>query len=283
MARRPRASWRPSPLRASDRRPTSWTTGGKLQAVMLDPKDLRRSVVIENVAPTVDGGRYPIKREVGDPVEGTADVFEEGADDLAVFLKYRRADEAGWREVPMRFVDNDRWAGTFTVDDNARYLYTIEALSDPFRSWLADLGKRVAAGQDVQSEVLEGVRLVQAALDGAAGADIPPLRGWVERLGQASQRDAVAAASDEALAVLMDRYLDRTDPPGGEREYAGVADPERARVASWYEFFPRSGVAGRHGTFRDAERQLERAAAMGFDVVYLPPIHPIGRHHRTGA
>jgi starch synthase (maltosyl-transferring) len=249
---------------------------------MLDPKDLRRSVVIENVAPTVDGGRYPIKREVGDPVEVTADVFKEGHDVLAVFLKYRRADEAGWREVPMRFVDNDRWAGTFTVDDNARYLYTIEALSDPFRSWLADLGKRVAAGQDVQSELLEGVALVQAALDGAAGADIPALRGWVERLGQASQRDAVAAASDEALAVLMDRYLDRTDATGAEREYEVVADRERARFASWYEFFPRSGVAGRHGTFRDAERQLERAAAMGFDVVYLPPIHPIGRTHRKG-
>jgi starch synthase (maltosyl-transferring) len=249
---------------------------------MLDPKDLRRSVVIENVAPTVDGGRYPIKREVGDPVEVTADVFKEGHDVLAVFLKYRRADEAGWREVPMRFVDNDRWAGTFTVDDNARYLYTIEALSDPFRSWLADLGKRVAAGQDVQSELLEGVAFVQAALDGAAGADIPALRGWVERLGQASQRDAVAAASDEALAVLMDRYLDRTDATGAEREYEVVADRERARFASWYEFFPRSGVAGRHGTFRDAERQLERAAAMGFDVVYLPPIHPIGRTHRKG-
>jgi starch synthase (maltosyl-transferring) len=249
---------------------------------MLDPKDLRRSVVIENVAPTVDGGRYPIKREVGDPVEVTADVFKEGHDVLAVFLKYRRADEAGWREVPMRFVDNDRWAGTFTVDDNARYLYTIEALSDPFRSWLADLGKRVAAGQDVQSELLEGVALVQAALDGAAGADIPALRGWVERLGQASQRDAVAAASREALAVLMDRYLDRTDATWAEREYEVVADRERARFASWYEFFPRSGVAGRHGTFRDAERQLERAAAMGFDVVYLPPIHPIGRTHRKG-
>jgi starch synthase (maltosyl-transferring) len=249
---------------------------------MLDPKDLRRSVVIENVAPTVDDGRYPIKREVGDRVEVTADVFKEGHDVLAVFLKYRRADEAGWREVPMRFVDNDRWAGTFTVEDNARYLYTIEALADPFRSWRADLGKRVAAAQDVQSELLEGVALVQAALDAAAGSDIPALRAWVQRLGQASQRDAVAAASDEALAVLMDRYLDRADATWAEREYEVVADRERARFASWYEFFPRSGVAGRHGTFRDAERQLERAAAMGFDVVYLPPIHPIGRTHRKG-
>jgi starch synthase (maltosyl-transferring) len=249
---------------------------------MLDTKDLRRTVVIENVAPAVDGGRYPIKREVGDRVEVTADVFKEGHDVLAVFLKYRRADEAAWRETPMRFVDNDRWAGVFPVEDNARYRYTIEALPDPFRSWLADLGKRVAAGQDVRSELLEGAGLVQAAADGATGADAATLRAWVERLQLPRQADAVAAASDELLAALMDRHLDRADATWAEREYEVVVDRERARFASWYEFFPRSGVAGRHGTFRDAEAQLERAAAMGFDVVYLPPIHPIGRAHRKG-
>ena len=249
---------------------------------MLAPKDLRCTVVIENVAPAVDGGRYPIKREAGDQVEVTADVFKEGHDVLAVFLKHRRADEAAWREAPMHFVDNDRWAGVFSVADNARYLYTIEALPDPFRSWLADLGKRVAAGQDVRSELLEGAALVQAAADRATGADGATLRGWAARLQQARQGDAVTAASDEGLAALMDRNLDRTDATRAEHEYEVVADRERARFASWYEFFPRSGVAGRHGTFRDAEAQLERAAAMGFDVVYLPPIHPIGRSHRKG-
>jgi starch synthase (maltosyl-transferring) len=248
---------------------------------MLDPKDLRRTVVIENVAPAVDDGRYPIKRETGDRVEVSADVFKEGHDVLAVFLKYRRADEATWRETPMRFVDNDRWAGAFAVEDNARYLYTIEALPDPFRSWLADLGKRVAAGQDVRSELREGAALVQAAAGRATGADAAALRAWLGRLG-ADQPDAVAAASDESLAALMDRQLDRADATWAEREYPVTVDRERARFASWYEFFPRSGVAGRHATFRDAEAQLERAAAMGFDVVYLPPIHPIGRSYRKG-
>jgi starch synthase (maltosyl-transferring) len=248
---------------------------------MLDPKDLRRTVVIENVAPAVDDGRYPIKRETGDRVEVSADVFKEGHDVLAVFLKYRRADEATWRETPMRFVDNDRWAGAFLVEDNARYLYTIEALPDPFRSWLADLGKRVAAGQDVRSELREGAALVQAAAGRATGADAAALRAWLGRLG-ADQPDAVAAASDESLAALMDRQLDRADATWAEREYPVTVDRERARFASWYEFFPRSGVAGRHATFRDAEAQLERAAAMGFDVVYLPPIHPIGRSYRKG-
>jgi len=251
---------------------------------MLDPKDLRRTVVIENVAPVVDGGRYPIKREVGGSVEVSADVFKEGHDVLVAFVKYRRTDEPDWRESPLRFVDNDRWAGAFTVEDNARYLFTIEALPDPFRSWLADLAKRVAAEQDVASELREGAALVRSAAGRATGGDAAGLRAWLERIEQApDQARAVAAAGDEALAALMDRHLDRADATWAEREYEVVVDRERARFAAWYEFFPRSGVAGRHGTFRDAEAQLERAAAMGFDVVYLPPIHPIGRAYRKGA
>jgi starch synthase (maltosyl-transferring) len=251
---------------------------------MLHPKDLRRTVVIENIAPVVDGGRYPIKREVGERVEVSADVFKEGHDILAAFVKYRRADEPDWRESPMRFVDNDRWAGAFTVEDNARYLFTLEALPDPFRSWLADLAKRVAAEQDVASELREGAALVRAAAGRATGADAAALRAWLQRIEQApDQAQAVAAAGGEALAALMDRHLDRADASRAEREYEVVVDRERARFAAWYEFFPRSGVADRHGTFGDAEAQLERAAAMGFDVVYLPPIHPIGRAYRKGA
>jgi starch synthase (maltosyl-transferring) len=232
----------------------------------------------------VDGGRYPIKREVGGTVEVSADVFKEGHDVLVAFVKYRRADESAWREAPMRPVDNDRWAGVFAVEDNARYRYTIEALADPFRSWLADLAKRVDAGQDVASELREGVALVRAAAERATGDDAGALAAWAQRIERAaSQAEAVAAARDEALLALMDRHLDRADATRAEREYEVVVDRERARFASWYEFFPRSGVAGRHGTFRDAEAQLERAAAMGFDVVYLPPIHPIGRAYRKGA
>src|SRR4026207_500589 len=126
---------------------------------MLDPKDLRRTVVIENVAPVVDDGRYPIKREVGGSVEVSADIFKEGHDVLVAFVKYRRVDESDWRESPMHFVDNDRGAGAFSVSDNTRYLYTVEALPDPYRSWLADLAKRVDAGQDVASELREGAAL----------------------------------------------------------------------------------------------------------------------------
>jgi starch synthase (maltosyl-transferring) len=250
---------------------------------MLDPKDLRRTVVIENVEPSVDAGRYPIKREVGGRVDVSADVFKEGHEVLLVSLLYRRLDDADWERAPMRFIDNDRWGGTFTVDTNTRYLYTVEAQPDAFRSWLADLAKRVDAGQDVASELREGGALVKAAAGRATGADARALTAWQARIERApSQAEAVTAASEVELAELIDRHIDRADATRAEREYEVTVDRERARFAAWYEFFPRSGVPGRHATFRDAEAQLQRAAAMGFDVVYLPPIHPIGRAHRKG-
>ncbi len=246
-----------------------------------DPADLRRTVVIEAVAPAVDGGRYPVKREVGAVVEVSADVFKEGHDVLAAFVRYRRPGETAWRESPMRFVDNDRWAGHFTLDTIGRWRFTIEAMPDPFRSWLADLDKRVAAGQDVTSELLEGAALVREAADRATGPETAALQAYAERLAAAGAQ-AVAAAREVALAALMDRHRDRRGATWAGHEFEIVADRERARFAAWYEFFPRSSGPGRHGNFKDAEAQLVRAAAMGFDVVYLPPIHPVGRTHRKG-
>jgi starch synthase (maltosyl-transferring) len=248
-----------------------------------DPVDLRRTVVIEQVAPTVDGGRYAAKREVGGEVEVSADIFKEGHDVLVAFVRYRPAGERDWRERPMRFVDNDRWAGSFVLDAVGRWTFTIEALADPWASWLADLAKRTEAGQDVGSELLEGAGLVRAAAGRARGEDAAALAADAARLeARGRQADAVAAAREDGLSALMRRYLDRSGATWADREYEIVADRERARFAAWYEFFPRSGVAGRHGTFKDAEGQLERIAAMGFDVVYLPPIHPVGRTHRKG-
>ena len=263
--------------------PTRKTAGprGDLPAAA----DLKRTVVIEAIAPAVDGGRYPVKREVGAVFEVSADIFKEGHDVLVAFLLYRRADERAWRETPMRFVDNDRWAGAFTLAENARWVYTIEALADPFRSWLADLATRVEAGQDVASELAEGVALLRdAARRARAGDHRDALAAYARRIEQApSKAEAVEIARDVRLAHFMDAHLDRGAATRVAREFEVVADRERARFAAWYEFFPRSsGAEGRHGTFKDAEAQLDRAAAMGFDVVYLPPIHPVGRAHRKG-
>jgi starch synthase (maltosyl-transferring) len=266
------------------RRPTPLRKTAGARGDLPPAAELKRTVVIEGVAPAVDGGRYPVKREVGAVLEVSADIFKEGHDVLVASLLYRTLDETAWRRVPMSHVDNDRWAGRFTLERNARYLYTIEALADPFRSWLVDLGKRVDAGQDVASELREGTALVRAAAGRARGASHAALEAYASRLDRAgSQAQAVEIAREPELLSLMDEHLDRTTATRAAREYELVADRERARFAAWYEFFPRSsGPAGRHGTFKDAEAQLERAAAMGFDVVYLPPIHPIGRAHRKG-
>ena len=252
-----------------------------------DPADMRRTVVIENVAPTVDCGRYPAKREQGGSIEVSADIFKEGHDLLVAWVRYRESGRGEWRESPMRFVDNDRWAGTVPLQANARHELVIEAVADPFRSWRADLDKRLAADQDVTSELREGAALIEAAAARAARArggraDAEALRAYAVLVGGADRADAVSALADDRLAALMDAHLDRRDATASA-PFEIVADRERARFAAWYEFFPRStGEAGRHGTFKDAEGQLERAAAMGFDVVYLPPVHPIGRAFRKG-
>jgi starch synthase (maltosyl-transferring) len=238
----------------------------------------RRTVVIEAVAPAVDGGRSPVKREVGDVLEVTADIFKEGHDVLVASLTYRRVGERTWRETPMRHLDNDRWAGAFQLDAVGRWAFTIEALADPYGAWLADLAKRHAARQSLTSELQEGLALIRAAAARAGDEDARALAESARRIEAApAQDDAVALAREEPLVQLMERHLDRTDATRYEREFEVVADRARARFAAWYEFFPRSS-----GTLKDAEAQLERAAAMGFDVVYLPPIHPIGRTGRKG-
>ena len=244
----------------------------------------RRTVVIEAVAPAVDCGRYPVKREVGAVLEVSADIFKDGHDVLAAYLRYRRAGERAWRETPMRHVDNDRWAGEFTLEANGRYQYTIEALPDPFRSWLADLEKRRAADQDLTSALREGTQLVRAAAERAKGADRAALVACADRIERAAtQTEAAAGAVEAELGELMRRHLDRSEATWAARALEVVVDRERARFAAWYEFFPRSQAAvDRSATFAEATAQLERAAAMGFDVVYLPPIHPIGRAHRKG-
>jgi starch synthase (maltosyl-transferring) len=243
-----------------------------------------QTVVIEDIQPTVDGGRYPAKREVGDVVEVAADIFMEGHGVLDAAVRYRGPGETRWRTAPMRLLDNDRWAGQFPLERLGSYAFTVEALPDPFRTWLADLAKRAEAGQDLASELLEGRALIAAAARRARGTDARDLRASAARMaGAFSQAEAVAVAEEAALAALMARHLDRGAVTRDPRTYEVLAERERARCAAWYELFPRSARGdGQHATFEDAETELARVAAMGFDVVYLPPIHPIGRAFRKG-
>ncbi|MDH3212734.1 MAG: alpha-1,4-glucan--maltose-1-phosphate maltosyltransferase [Myxococcales bacterium] len=241
--------------------------------------------IIESVEPEVDAGRFPIKRVVGESVRVRAKIFTEGHDRLAAVLRVRPAGGDAWREVPMRELGNDRWEADFPVERIGRCEYTLEAWVDSFGSWQERLAKKHAAAQDVRSELLEGAELVRRAARRAP----PGESDWLARQSSLLAEDGpeparIALALSEDLCERASRHPDRTRGTRHPRVLEVQVERERARSGAWYEFFPRScsSEPGRHGTFRDAEERLAHAASMGFDVVYLPPIHPIGRTHRKG-
>jgi len=242
-------------------------------------------VTIERVQPEIDGGRYPASRTLGEIVVVEADIFADGHDVLAALLRYRGPDTEGWQERPLAPLVNDRWAGRFEITDLGRYEFTVEAWVDAFASWRRDLEKKFDAGQDVGSELLEGGVHIRNAADRAVGADAERLREIADQVaGSQEAAERVAVALGDELALLMERYPDRSRSATYERMLAVTAERERARYGAWYEVFPRScsPEPGRHGTFRDTEAWLPYISGMGFDVLYLPPIHPIGRTNRKG-
>jgi len=248
------------------------------------PEYGRSRVVIEALEPTVDGGRYPIKRVVGDRVTVEADIFADGHDALRCVLQHRKKEESSWRESDMWLLNNDRWRGEFHVEDLGSYLYTVLAWVDRFLSWRQDFLKR-SDPADIALALESGALLVEAAAARCDGADARQLRALGKELrGATDLEERRRVAAGDELLFLMKRHPDRDlavfDTP--EREV--VVDPTRARCSAWYEMFPRSCAedAGRHGTFRDCEKRLDYVAQMGFDVLYLPPIHPIGRINRKG-
>jgi starch synthase (maltosyl-transferring) len=243
----------------------------------------RRRVVIEGLSPEIDAGRFPIKRTVGEKVVVEADIFADGHDALSAVLRYRRAGDR-WREAPMELVDNDRWRGSFPLSRLGCYHYTVRAWIDRFGSWRGNLQKKVQAGQEVSVDLLAGAEIVEQTIKRAPQTVHEQLRAWADRLASPEVEDAISAALEEELAQLMRAYPDTSLATNYERELSVVVDRERARFGAWYELFPRScsEEPGRHGTFADCQRRLPYVAAMGFDIVYLPPIHPIGRTHRKG-
>src|SRR6184192_2545460 len=244
------------------------------------------SAVIENVQPLLDGGRYPIKRIVGEDLVVQADIFKDGHDVVAAVLKWRVLGQRGWRETPMTFVDNDRWRGICTLYDEAIHEYTVEAWTDSFRSWQREFAKKFEGGiSDLRSEALEGAALVQAAAKRARDrADRARLLEFSEQISTAANSQIYAIAQSAELEVLMATYPDRSDATQYEPAPRVIVDRSAALFAAWYEFFPRSaeGRDDRGSTFRDCLPRLDDAKAMGFDVIYLPPIHPIGHMNRKG-
>jgi starch synthase (maltosyl-transferring) len=248
-----------------------------------------RRAIIESVTPQVDGGRFAAKRVVGDTVVVEADAFTDGHDRVRVRLAWRHEDDAGDAgEVEMTDLGNDRWRGTFVVGRLGRYRFDVIAWVDAFRTWRHDF-KRREDPADIAVALQSGALLAREAASRADGADRARLEALAGQLAADGVRPVelepgrTVALSDE-LGELMDRHADRRQAARLEQALPLVVEPIRARCSAWYEFFPRSAAPepGRHGTFADCAARLPRVAEMGFDVVYFPPIHPIGRVRRKG-
>lgn len=247
--------------------------------------DGRRRVVIEGVGPEIDGGRFPIKRVVGQSVVVEADVFTDGHDEIAGVIRYRHEREQDWTDVPLVFVENDRWRASFKVLEQGLYHYTVAAWIDHFRTWQRDMRKRVAADQDVAVDLLIGRDLIKAAALHAGGSEAERLSAIARAMEYGEEREqTLKTVLGQELADLMARHADHPWPTIYDKELAVIVDRARAGFGAWYEAFPRSCASepSRHGTFQDCEARLPYIAGMGFDVLYLPPIHPIGRTFRKG-
>ena len=244
------------------------------------------TAVIENIRPLVDGGRYPVKRVVGEDLAVEADIFKDGHDVVAAILKWRMLGDTDWHETPMTHRDNDRWGGTCCFYENAIYEYTVEAWTDTFRGWRHEFETKFKAGiTDLQSEALEGAKLLEEAAERATNVDdYSRLRELIEKIWTAEFAEINHIAQSSELEVLMSTYPDRSFSTQYAPPPRVVVDRVEARTAAWYEFFPRSaeGRDDRGSTFRDALPRIDDARAMGFNVIYFPPIHPIGHTNRKG-
>jgi len=240
-----------------------------------------RQIVIEAVEPEVEGGRFPAKVLVGDVVTVSADIFSDGHDKIDASLFYRGPEEEGWTEVPMRPLGNDRWSASFVARRLGRYEFSIAGWKDRFGYWQYEVGKKRAAGLGLSLEIEEGRRLIRETISRVEGAVADELRAL---MSSESEDELLQALTSERAAALMRAHGERVNSTRLDQPRAIIAERRRAGFAAWYELFPRSqsGDAGRHGTFDDVIARLGYVRDMGFDVLYFPPIHPIGRTNRKG-
>ena len=248
-------------------------------------------IAIEAIYPELDGGRFAIKREVGDVLEVWADVFSDGHEKINACLKYRVQGDDAWHEEPLVFFDNDRWTGRIPLTQNGRYWYTVEAWRDLFETWRGDFIKKRDAGQVISLELIEGRELVKRAAAKATGPDREVMDTTLNRLahggedgGRADDELATRLLLSNDLHIAMRRSGERTNRSRYKSELECFVDRIAARYAAWYEVFPRSmsDDPNRHGTFDDVIKKLPYVRDMGFDVLYFTPIHPIGRTFRKG-
>jgi starch synthase (maltosyl-transferring) len=242
-----------------------------------------RRVAIRAVRPQVDGGRYPAKRSVGELIDVTADVFADSHDAILAAVHWRPKGARRWDETPMVHLGNDRWQGEFSVDEPGRYEFRITGWIDRFGTWQRDTRTKLEAGVATSVDLAIGAELLAGLT--ARGEDRTEVQRLHDQLlDERYELPSRAASALSADATALVRRLDARAHATTSDRYDLRVDRERARFSAWYELFPRSASdePGRHGTFDDVVARLPYVADLGFDVLYLPPIHPIGRTHRKG-
>lgn len=256
----------------------------------MDEWEGQKRVTIENVKPQVDCGKHPVKRTVGEMVVVSADIFVDGHDKVSAALLYRKAatgksKTAKWTEIPMIFKGNDRWEASFIPDKEGFYEYTLRGWVNHYNTWAEGLEKKSEAGQDLKVELQIGAELMKNAQSHVNASRQKKLSKWLNELSNPkTDKTAVELALSDEVMALMREAQDEDFSTIYPQTFRVQAERKKALFSAWYELFPRSTAPepGQHGTFKDCERLLPRIAEMGFDVIYLPPIHPIGKQFRKG-
>jgi starch synthase (maltosyl-transferring) len=246
----------------------------------------RKRVIISNVFPSIDDGLYPARAIVNEPLTISADIFADGHDELKASILVKHISEKTWTEHNLQFAENDSWRGAFTPEEMGLYQFRVQAWMDHFATWQRDLTKKFNAGQDVTVELQIGVQIAEETLARVKGKDKAAIQGWIAELDNAgpNMTFAMAVAHDETITALLNKCRDKNFVTLHPTTFNIQADRRKAQFSTWYELFPRSASPepGVHGTFNDVKNLLPQIANMGFDVLYLPPIHPIGEKNRKG-
>lgn len=245
-------------------------------------------VIIENVQPLVDGGLYPAKRTIGETVEVFASIFGDGHDHIRASLLFKKEGSKKWNTIELQPTFNDDWKASFNVDEQGKYIFTIHAWIDHFDTWYDGFKKKAAAKVDVKVELMEGINFLKTLAEKARLSDVQGkanLLNLATKLENTSNHQtAIDLVLSDSFAQIVKDYPLKENETIFDKELEVIVESRKTNFSSWYEFFPRSSSleAGRHGTFQDCAKLLPRISAMGFDVLYFPPIHPIGKLNRKG-
>jgi len=257
------------------------------KAALSDKKiDHRNRIMIEKVLPQIDGGLFPIKRVMGENVVVQANIFADGHDEITAILVYRTVKQDKWQEVYMQPLGNDRWMGAFVISEEVDYYYSIHCAIDKFSTWRKDLDKKIIAQQDIAVDLAIGIQIIEQAKKRIKRKSAAKITALLEKLNASKDISVISKImTDDSLLMLMQQDIIIDDLIIYEKELRVSVERKLALFSSWYEFFPRSWgrKPGKHGSFKDCEKLIPEIARMGFDIIYLPPIHPIGITNKKGA